>query len=84
MCMHASASVVWIIGYTHVGQLCRVGVITLRTIASAGVNQGGSVEGNKSSSVHFLESGCVTACRDFGLWDCGWKSVSGCDFRSLS
>lgn len=47
MCMHAGASVVWIIGYTHVGQLCSVGVITLGTIASAGINQGGSVEVNK-------------------------------------
>lgn len=47
MYMHAGASVVWIIGYTHVGQRRSVGVITLGTITSAGVNQGGSVEVNK-------------------------------------
>lgn len=47
MYMHAGASVVWIIGYTHVGQLSSVGVITLGTIASAGVNQGGPLEVSK-------------------------------------
>lgn len=45
--MHDGASVVGIIAYTHGGQLCSVGVITLGTITSAGVNQGGSVEVNK-------------------------------------
>lgn len=61
-----------------------VGVMTLGTMASAGVNQGGSVEGTKSSSVHFLEPACVMACGDLDLWDCGWQSVSGCDLGSFS
>lgn len=82
--MHAGASVVWIIGYAHVGQLCSVGVMTLGTMASAGVNRGGSGEGTKSSSVRFLESVCVMACRDLDMWDCGWQSVSGCDLESFS
>lgn len=53
MCLHAGASVVWIIGYTRVGQLCSVGIITLGTIASPGINQGGSVEGNKVQQCAF-------------------------------
>lgn len=44
VCTRAGTSVVWIIGYTHVGQLRSVGV---RTTASAGINQGGSVAGNE-------------------------------------
>lgn len=70
--------------YTHVGQLCSVGVMTLGTRASAGINQGGSVEGTKSSSVRFLELACLMACGDLGSWDCGWQSVSGCDLGSFS
>lgn len=81
---HAGASVVWIIGYTHVGQLCSVGVVTLGTMASVGVNQGGSVEGAEPSSVSFLESACAMAGGDLDWWDCGWQSVSGCDSGSFS
>ena len=85
MCTHAGASVVWIIGYTYVGQLCSVGVVTLGTVASAGVNQGGSVEGNEvQQRVLPGIPVCVPAWRDFDVWDCGWQSVSGCDFGSLN
>lgn len=53
VCMHAGAAVVWVIVYTHVRQLCGVGVITLKSITSAGVNRGGSVEVNKENQCAF-------------------------------
>lgn len=58
--------------------------MTLGTRASAGVNQGGSVEGTKSSSERFLQPACVMACGDWDVWDCGRQSVSGCDRGSFS
>lgn len=66
------------------GQLCSVGVMTLGTMASAGVNQSGSVEGTKCISMCFLESVCVMVYGDLDMWDCGWQSVSGCDLGSFS
>lgn len=84
VCERAGASVVWITGYARAGRPRTGGVTTLGTAALAGVNQGGSVQGTKSSSLHFLESACVMACRDLDMWDCGWQSVSGCDWGSFN
>jgi len=75
VCMHAGASVVWVIVYTHVGQLCGVCVITLKSITSAGVNQGGSVEVNKVHQCAFPEIIMCDCTKGFG---CVVLQLAGC------